>query len=76
MFAVINEDDKLLLMAGLNKDLVARGLDAVKWIRPVAALVKGGGGGRPDLAQAGGKDISGIDNALAEAKKQLEAMLG
>ena len=76
MFAVINEDDKLLLMAGLNKDLVARGLDAVKWIRPVAALVKGGGGGRPDLAQAGGKDLSGLDNALAEAKNQLEAMLG
>lgn len=70
-----NADGHVLLMASFTKDLVAKGFDAVKWIKPVAALVKGGGGGRPDLAQAGGKDPNGVNAALEEAKKQLEAMI-
>ena len=48
----------MMLMAGLSRDLVQKGLDAVEWVRPAAGLVQGGGGGRPDMAQAGGKDAT------------------
>lgn len=70
-----DSEGKLTILASLTNELVGRGLDAVKWIRPIASKVKGGGGGRPDMAQAGGKDASKIDDALAEAKSQLENML-
>jgi alanyl-tRNA synthetase len=56
---------KVNLVAGVTADLVARGYHAGNIIREVAALVGGGGGGRPDLAQAGGKDPSRLDEALA-----------
>ncbi len=55
---------KVSLVAGVSKDLVARGLHAGKIIKEIAPLVGGGGGGRPDMAQAGGKDPTGLDNAL------------
>jgi len=55
---------KVNLVAGISKDLVARGLHAGKIIKEIAPLVGGGGGGRPDMAQAGGKDPAGLDNAL------------
>ena len=44
-------------------------------IKGIAALVGGGGGGRPNMAQAGGKDPSKIDEALATAKTTVEDML-
>ena len=49
------EKKKVTLIAGLSRDLVERGLDAVKWVKAASAVVEGGGGGRPDMAQAGGK---------------------
>ena len=49
-------DGKVHLAAGLTPDLVERGLHAGNWLKEVAPVVGGGGGGRPDLAQAGGKD--------------------
>ena len=69
------EEGKVVLMAGLSRDLVEKGLDAVKWVRAAAKLVKGGGGGRPDLAQAGGKDDSKIADALQKAKADLSKAL-
>ncbi len=48
-------DGKVQLVAGLSKDLIDRGLHAGNWLKEVAPIVGGGGGGRPDLAQAGGK---------------------
>jgi alanyl-tRNA synthetase len=48
------EEGKVMLIAGLSRDLVDRGLDSVQWIREAAALVGGKGGGRADMAQAGG----------------------
>ncbi|AGL02084.1 alanine--tRNA ligase [Desulfoscipio gibsoniae] len=55
---------KVNLVAGVSKDLVKRGLHAGKILKEIAPLVGGGGGGRPDMAQAGGKDPAGLDNAL------------
>jgi alanyl-tRNA synthetase len=61
---VISETDgKLLLASGVTRDLTATH-KAGDLIREVAKLVGGGGGGRPDFAQAGGKDASKIDEAL------------
>ncbi|WP_347487692.1 alanine--tRNA ligase [Desulfoscipio sp. XC116] len=55
---------KVNLVAGVSKDLVGRSLHAGKILKEIAPLVGGGGGGRPDMAQAGGKDPAGLDNAL------------
>ena len=60
-------DGKVQLVAGLSKDLIERGLHAGNWLKEVAPIVGGGGGGRPDLAQAGGKSPDQIDAALKRA---------
>ncbi|MEN2765898.1 alanine--tRNA ligase [Ornithinibacillus xuwenensis] len=57
-------DGKVQLASGVSKDLVERGLHAGNLIKKAAQLCGGGGGGRPDMAQAGGKDPSKIDDAL------------
>ena len=69
-------DDKVTLVAGISKDLQARKLSAGEWIRPVAEAVGGGGGGRPDLAQAGGKNPAKLPEALKIAKATIRGMLG
>ena len=56
-------DGKVQLVAGLSKDLIERGLHAGNWLKEVAPVVGGGGGGRPDLAQAGGKSPEKINAA-------------
>ena len=53
-----------------------KGAHAGNLIKGIAGLVGGGGGGRPNMAQAGGKNPAGIDSALAEAAKVLEGQLG
>ena len=52
------------LIVAVTPDLVEQGFDAVKIIRDIARVVGGGGGGRPTLAQAGGKDVSKLQDAL------------
>ena len=59
-------EGKLSLVVGVTKDLIP-GLHAGKIIKDVASVIGGGGGGRPDMAQAGGKDPSRIDDLLAAA---------
>lgn len=54
------------LIAAVTPDLVNRGVDAGQLIRVIAPVVGGGGGGRPTLAQAGGKDPSRLPEALAQ----------
>jgi alanyl-tRNA synthetase len=76
LLAAKQEEGKVLLIAGLSRELVEQKLDAVKWIREAAKHVQGGGGGRPDLAQAGGKDASKLSDALAAARTSIEKMLG
>ena len=67
--------DKLNFIAVAGKDAVASGAHAGKLVGAVAAVTGGKGGGRPDNAMAGGKDVSKIDDALAVAKTTLEGML-
>lgn len=69
-------DGKVLLMVGLSKDVVEKGLHAVEIVKAAARLVGGGGGGRPDLAQAGGKNPAELPAALAEALRFVKAKLG
>ena len=76
MLAARGEEGRVTLIAGLSRDLVEKGLDAVKWVRAAAGLMGGGGGGRPDLAQAGGKDPEKLPEALAAAKAKLAELLG
>ncbi|MBN1955492.1 MAG: alanine--tRNA ligase [Anaerolineae bacterium] len=71
--AVIGE--RPALVAAASDDLVERGVDAVRLVRGVARAVGGGGGGRPTLAQAGGKDPARLDQALGQAPALLEEML-
>ena len=70
------EEKKVTLIAGLTKDLVAKGLDAVAWIRAASSIVGGSGGGRPDMAQAGGKSPEKLAEAFAAAKEAMKKMLG
>jgi len=56
-------------LAAATPDLVARGVHAGNIVRDVAKVAGGGGGGRPDIAQAGAKDASRVDLALAEARR-------
>jgi len=58
------KDGKALLLVALTKDLVQRGLKAGDLIREMAQAIGGRGGGKPDLAQAGGPDVAGLDRAL------------
>ena len=63
-------DGKPLLTLALSKDLAGKGeLNAGTMIRELAKNIKGGGGGQPFFAQAGGKDAGGLDAALAQAKE-------
>jgi alanyl-tRNA synthetase len=62
-------DSKVLLSAGVTKDLIDRGLHAGQLIKGAASLCGGGGGGRPEMAQAGGKEPEKINNALAFSKQ-------
>jgi alanyl-tRNA synthetase len=57
-------DGKVSLVAAVSKDLMKR-FPAGRLVQEIARMVGGGGGGRPDLAQAGGKDASKLDEALA-----------
>jgi alanyl-tRNA synthetase len=63
------------LIVGVTKDLTGR-VQAGKVIGPVALRVGGKGGGRPDLAEAGGKDPAALDSALAEAYTIVDSLLG
>ena len=62
------------LIVGVTKDLTSK-IQAGKVIAPVAQKVGGKGGGRPDLAEAGGKDSSALDSALAESYAVVEGLL-
>lgn len=69
--ATINEDRPTLTLT-LSDDLVKQGYNASKIIREAAKLIKGGGGGQPFFAQAGGKDISGLSAAVDKIIELLE----
>jgi alanyl-tRNA synthetase len=61
-------DEKVSIVAAVSEDLIKKGLKAGDWVRETAKIVGGGGGGRPQMAQAGGKDPSKMAEALERAK--------
>jgi alanyl-tRNA synthetase len=65
------KDDRPILLAAGTDEAVSAGFDAGSIIKSIAPLVSGGGGGKPSMAQAGGKDISGIPAALDKARSEL-----
>ncbi len=67
--------DKVSLVAAFGPEVQAKGVQAGKFIGAIAKLCGGGGGGRPNLAQAGGRDASQLPAALRSAQEQLQTAL-
>lgn len=70
-----SQEGKVSLVSMATKGAMEKGGHAGNLIKEVASLVGGGGGGRPNMAQAGGKNPAGIDHALAKAKEVMQAQL-
>ena len=68
-------DNKVTLVAGISRDLEAKGLNAGKWIASAAEVVGGRGGGKADMAQAGGKHSEKLGDALAAARAVVRELL-
>ncbi|MEM7624618.1 MAG: alanine--tRNA ligase [Planctomycetota bacterium] len=68
LFLAAASGDKVAMIASVPKPLVESGFKAGDWIKHVAPIVGGGGGGRPDMAQAGGKDPAKLPDALEAAR--------
>ena len=68
------EDGKVALITGVTKDLTSR-VQAGKIVQELARQVGGSGGGRPDLAEAGGKDTTALESTISGAYSLLERML-
>jgi alanyl-tRNA synthetase len=69
-------EGKVHLASAVTADLIEQGYHAGKWLKEVAPKVGGGGGGRPDMAQAGGKDPAKIPDALDHAIKTIASIFG
>ncbi len=57
-------EEKVLFVATVSRDLVKQGFNAGSIVREAAKVAGGGGGGRPDMAQAGGRDVSKLEAAI------------
>jgi alanyl-tRNA synthetase len=68
-------DGKVALVVAVTKDLTGR-VKAGEVVKSIAPIVGGGGGGRPDFAEAGGKDPGKIADLLSESRVVVERMLG
>ncbi len=76
VFLIASPDSqKVSMVAAFSPAVVSQGLQAGKFVGSVAKVCGGGGGGRPNLAQAGGKDASKMSEALQMAKQQLQEKL-
>ena len=71
--STINDKANVIVMA--DDDAISKGAHAGNMIKEIAKCVGGGGGGRPNMAQAGGKNPAGADMALEKAKEMLESQL-
>ncbi|CAG9612657.1 Alanine--tRNA ligase [Bacillus rhizoplanae] len=67
-------DDKVNILAGVTKDLIEQGYHAGKLVKEVASRCGGGGGGRPDMAQAGGKNPEQVEDALAFVEEYVKSV--
>ncbi|MGE8206146.1 alanine--tRNA ligase [Heyndrickxia sp. NPDC080065] len=68
------QEGKVNIIAGVTKDLIEKGYHAGKLVKEVASRCGGGGGGRPDMAQAGGKDPEKLDLALEFVKEWVKSI--
>jgi alanyl-tRNA synthetase len=68
-------DDRVSIVVSVSKDLIPR-VHAGQIVKEIAPIVGGGGGGRPDFADAGGKDSGRIDEMLAAAREAISRALG
>ncbi|HIN94045.1 MAG TPA: alanine--tRNA ligase [Planctomycetes bacterium] len=75
LLAASSDDGKVLLVAGVTRDLVEQGVSAGNWVKEIAPIVGGGGGGKADLAQAGGREPAKIPEALTAARDAIVAQL-
>ncbi|MDO7788709.1 alanine--tRNA ligase [Desulforamulus aquiferis] len=67
--------DKVNLVAAVTKDLLGRGLHSGNMVKEIAKIVGGGGGGRPDMAQAGGKDPAKLQEAIDKVASVVEGQI-
>jgi alanyl-tRNA synthetase len=72
LFTANNEDGKVIIVAGVGSSLISKGLKAGDWVKEAAKACGGGGGGRPDTAQAGGKEPEKIPEAMDAAKEYVK----
>ncbi len=72
---VSSDDGRAFLVVNLDESLVQRGLDATKLVRELGKHIGGGGGGKPTLAEAGGKNPAGARDALEAARKAVAEAL-
>ncbi len=72
---VSDADGRVNLVSMATEAAMAKGAHAGNLLKGIASFVGGGGGGRPNMAQAGGKNPAGMDAAIAEAKKVLEGQI-
>jgi alanyl-tRNA synthetase len=72
----VPEEGKVSLVAAFSAEVNKKGLQAGKFIGAIAKICGGGGGGRPNLAQAGGRDASKLPDALEQARSELKSALG
>ncbi|MBD2388423.1 alanine--tRNA ligase [Cylindrospermum sp. FACHB-282] len=71
----VPEEGKVSIVAAFSPEVNQKGLQAGKFVGAIAKICGGGGGGRPNLAQAGGKDATKLPQALEQAKTDLRAAL-
>jgi len=71
----VESDGKVTLLAAMTDDLVKKGLSSGEVVKTIAPIVDGRGGGRPRLAQAGGKNPAKLDEALAKATELIKEQL-
>ena len=69
------QDDKVSFVISVQKNLTERGWNAGQIAKEFAALIQGSGGGRPDFAQGGGKNVAALDKALAEVETILKHLV-
>ena len=75
LFASREGEGKVTLVAAVSRDLVGRKINAGNWVKEVASIVGGGGGGKPDMAQAGGRMPEKTPEALEKAREWIQHAL-
>ncbi|MGL5540907.1 MAG: alanine--tRNA ligase-related protein, partial [Erysipelotrichaceae bacterium] len=74
VFLISKWEDRLIFVAGANQSAVQNGVHCGNLVKMAASLSDGKGGGRPDLAQAGGKDVTKVDAVIENVKNTLNSL--